>query len=170
MKSARVPVEVRTYRMPDGREQRVPVAPLSALHGDVPGLREALQELGRDYDRLLDQARRILQRLRGSRGGRADPRLYWDLGDAFFRFVERNRTGPVYLNGVADHVCRDLGLSRTMWSRVLRLRRLVPRRSLVDPRRPARFYLEERSSAVAAEVSRAARRTTRQRPRSLATR
>jgi|GEM_PF-5062021 len=144
--SRRVPVEVRTYRMPDGQPQRVPVAPLEALGSGVVGLQEAVQKLGEEYEAMLREARGVLEAFRSRPRRRADPRLYWDLGDVFFRFLERNRQGPVYLNGVLEHVRRDLGVSASLWGRVLRLRRLVPDRALLDPGRPVGYYLS--ASAV----------------------
>ncbi len=153
--SRRVPVEVRTYRMPDGQPQRVPVAPLEALGSGVVALQEAVQKLGEEYEAMLREARGLLEAFRSRPRGRADPRLYWDLGDVFFRFLERNRQGPVYLNGVLEHVRRDLGVSASLWSRVLRLRRLVPDRALLDPGRPVGSYLS--TSAVRPAVSLTAR-------------
>ncbi len=59
----------------------------------------------------------------------------------------------MYLNGVLEHVRRDLGVSASLWGRVLRLRRLVPDRALLDPGRPVGAYLSASAVRPAASLT-----------------
>jgi len=84
------------------------------------------------YEQCLTQCRRILSRIeRYSSVNQAPLRNMWSLGDKIHRLAKSLQKDGFYLNGLYDHLTRDLNVSRDLLERVVVFRSHLENRSLI---------------------------------------
>lgn len=148
--ATRVPIEIVQVQGPEGLRV-VPQVFLSELvsHPDLD-LQKEMDAVAMDYWSVVQLGKRILATVASNRRqtGRTDVTLYWDLGDVLQRFIEKNESSQVYLNGIKAHFIRDLKISGASWRKILRFRYLIGSKQLIDASRPWKFYRDAASKQI----------------------
>jgi len=57
--------------------------------------------------------------------------IVWELGNSIFVLIEELKELSLQIDGVYDHLVRDLGVKRKWLEKVIILRRYVPRKNLI---------------------------------------
>jgi hypothetical protein len=117
----------------DENEQRPFKAATSIDSLRVPtrNVRQELNYVEADYTILIRNVRDTLSI--SSKNRSKDPRLYWLVGDAILRFLDRMNELELYLAHQNRTLARETGLSRSSIEKILSFRRRFPRLSMVDP-------------------------------------
>ena len=79
-----------------------------------------------------------------SRSRRIDPRLYWLIGDAVIRFLERVDDLGFYLILQDDTLARDTGIAKSSLGKIIYFRRRFLRLSMVDATIPWTNYADNK--------------------------
>jgi hypothetical protein len=104
-----------------------------------------------DYSLLIRNAKDALASL--ANRDTKDARIYWLVGDAILRFLERIEDCGFYLFQQNRTLARDIGVSESSIKKVLSFRRRFPRISMVDPTIPWARYRENKVLASEQAVS-----------------
>lgn len=108
----------------------VPIEQLEFL-GDRP--EAMLNEASATYGRSLQTMRVLLDDLERFKASRiAIPaRKVWELGDAVLSLVEALRSASLELDGLYEHLERDMGIKRKRWEAAITFRRHLPAKELI---------------------------------------
>ena len=84
------------------------------------------------YEQCLTQCKRILSRIgRYSSANQAPLRNMWSLGDKIHRLAKSLQKDGFYLNGLYDHLTRDLNVSRDLLERIVVFQSHLENRNLI---------------------------------------
>ena len=114
----------------DGFIASVPMDQLGVL-GDHP--EGVLSRAGATYRESVQAMQSLLNEFDRFKVSRiAIPaRKVWELGDAVFALVEALRKSSLELDGLYEHLERDLGVKRKRWEATITFRRHLPTKALV---------------------------------------
>lgn len=92
-----------------------------------------IQEATKLYDRSIAKMRSIVADIEAHRLNRRPlpARRIWELGNAIFELKEELERLSFQLDGLYDHLIRDLGVKRKWLEKVVILRRYLPRKDLI---------------------------------------
>jgi len=92
-----------------------------------------LREATKIYERSITRMRSILVEVQAARTNRKPipARKIWQIGHAIFELRDELKRLGLQLDGVYDHLTRDLGVKRKWLEKVVTLRRYIPDESLI---------------------------------------
>ncbi len=117
-------------RVGSGFTGLIPIGSFLSAEGD---LHKKLQTASKAYGDALVEMRESLVAIQafGKRRAHAPARLVWRLGNGVFALRQRLAQLSFEVDGLYDHLCRDLAMNRKWLEKVVILRRYVPRESLL---------------------------------------
>ena len=140
----------------EGFVSSVPMASLDRL-GEKPEI--ALQIACDAYARAVGSMREVLAEIDQLKGRRIPipARKMWELGDAVVKLGSELEDGFMELDGLNDHLVRDLGINGKRMGTIVTFRRHLPERDLIPEslgwsqcEKQARKVAEELKSAQSA--------------------
>lgn len=92
-----------------------------------------MKEAGAIYERSVRKMRVIVAEMEGLRAAhaRVPARKMWQLGDVVFRLVEDLKRQSLELDGVYEHLCRDLQVKRKWLEKAIIFRRYLPDQDVI---------------------------------------
>jgi hypothetical protein len=115
---------------------------IDVLNKMSKNIRRELGYLEADYSILTRTARDTI--VVSSQRRKADPRLYWLIGDNILRFLERIDDVGFYLLNQNSTLARDLEVSESSIKKLVSFRRRFPKLSLVNPAIPWAKYRDNK--------------------------
>ena len=103
---------------------------LDKIGDNSKNIRQELSYVEMDYTILIDTIHRFLAI---SSKKRADPRLYWLIGENILRFLERLDEIGFYLMQQNRTLARDIGISESSTKKIMSFRKRFSRISLINP-------------------------------------
>jgi hypothetical protein len=103
---------------------------LDKIGDNSKNIRQELSYVETDYTILIDTIHRFLA---VSSKKKADPRLFWLIGENIFRFFERLDEIGFYLMQQNRTLARDIGISESSTKKILSFRKRFSRISLINP-------------------------------------
>lgn len=143
MSNVRVAVQIKKVKNPDGSENLKATVPMKVIFEktfDGKWLEEELRRFEKRYFSLIESLRNILKLIR-SKEKKNKVLLYWDFGDKIYNFVKNSGEETLFLESVAKHLARDVGVSDNMIMRCRRFRALYPHISRIDKKRSFDSYV-----------------------------
>lgn len=104
--------------------------------GDVDGDLEALlARAARCYCEYVSALRRMVAEMETRRKNRSGltASMMWAFGDAVFQLVDQMESMNLQIDGLYDHLARDLSVKRKWLEKAIIFRRYVPRGELIPP-------------------------------------
>jgi len=144
MKNTKIGVQVKKVKEPDGKEALKATAPMRLIFEegfDAKWLNEELKKIEGKYLKLVDNLKSILNLIK-SRKGKSRVLLYWMFGDEIYEFIEEDKNGGLFLEGVTKHLIRDIGVSHQFINRCKQFRLLYPDISKIDLNKSFNSYVE----------------------------
>ena len=139
----KIPVSISIIKGQDGQPQRVPTIPLGEILGREKDntIQEELNTFSAKYDKLIENCREALLAISLEKKiiGKANPLLYWTLGDYIYSFVQYEENNRFFINAFYQQLSRDLKLSESSLRKMLNFRRCLPKRE-VDTNKSWGFY------------------------------
>lgn len=127
----KIPVTISVIKGQDGQPHRVPTIPLAEIlsRENDNAVQKELNAFVAKYDELIENCLKALLAisLENKIIGKANPLLYWKLGDYINSFVKDEESGQFFINGFFQQLSSDLKLSQSSLRRMLNLRRSIPR-------------------------------------------
>ncbi|MCD6282560.1 hypothetical protein J7J84_02995 [bacterium] len=125
------------------------------LKGDWEKKLEKSAEIYSDATVAMRKMKAQMDRMRKQRTP-IPARRVWDLGDQVVRLTGKLRLKGLQIDGLYDHLCRDLAVKRMWLEKVIIFRSHIPRKALIPsklawarcrdaPKLSARRILEERN-------------------------
>ena len=107
----------------------------TALNGDSDP-EDLAREAGAVYERLVGQMRSAVEEIDALRRTHTlvSARRVWQLGDLVFRLTRELADLDLELDGVYEHLTRDLGVKRKWLEKVIILRRYIDNVSVIPER------------------------------------
>ena len=95
-------------------------------------LNSEIKKNTKKYEKLTEESNAIMEKIRRSHSiNQTRLKDMWKLGDKIHRFADSLRDDGFYLNGLYEHLVRDLGASRDLLKRVIIFRSHFPSCSLI---------------------------------------
>ena len=143
IKAKKIPVTISAIKGQDGQPQRVPTIPLGEILGRETdsAIQEELNSFSAKYDTLIENGQEVLLAISLEKKiiGKANPLLYWKLGDYLNSFVKYEENSLFFINGFYQQLSRDLKFSQSSLRKMLNFRRCLPKRE-VDTNKSWGFY------------------------------
>jgi len=144
MNNAKIAVQIKLVKDPDGNESLKATAPLHLMfykNFDAQRLNKELQKFEDKYLQLMDNLKSILKLIK-AREREGKVLLYWMFGDEIYNFTEENKDGILFLESLAAHLTRDTDTSEKMISRCKKFRFCYPDIDQIDLGRSFNSYTE----------------------------
>ena len=108
----------------------VPMEQLESL-GDHP--EAVLNEASTTYARSLQIMRSLVDEFEHFKANRTAIPAYkvWELGDAVLDFIKNLRGTSLEIDGLYEHLERDIGIKRKRWEAAITFRRHLPTKGLI---------------------------------------
>jgi hypothetical protein len=92
-----------------------------------------LEKAARVYENWVMRMRSLIVEIENFRVNRKiiPARKIWQLGDAIFRLIEDLKSLSLQIDGVYDHLMRDLGVKRMWLEKVIIFRRYLPEQDVI---------------------------------------
>jgi hypothetical protein len=145
MNNAKIAVQVKQIKDPDGNEVLMATIPMALVFGrefDAKQINEELKKFEDEYFKLVDSLKSILKLIR-ARERKGKVLLYWMLGDEIYEFTERSKDDTLFMENPIAHLVRDTGASEKMVNRCKKFRSLYPNISEIDLSRSFNSYIEK---------------------------
>ncbi len=107
---------------------------INNLYNKSVNIRQELAYLENDYSFLIKSIRDTVSQSLQSK--KADPRLYWLVGDSIVRFLERIEDIGFYLLNQNKTLSRDIGISENSIKKIISFRKRFIKLSTVNPAIP----------------------------------
>jgi len=106
---------------------------IEAALGAERDLGDLLREATTIYERYIARMRSVVVEIQVVRANREliPARKVWQLGDTIFALRDELERQGLQLDGVYDHLTRDLGVKRKWLEKVIILRRYLPDKALI---------------------------------------
>ena len=144
MNNAKIAIQIKLVKDPNGNESLKATAPMSLVFGkdfDAKLLNEELIRFEDKYLKLVDNLGSISKLIKsGERKGKV--LLYWMYGDGIYEFVEGNKDGTLFLDNPTTHLARDTGVSERIINRCKKFRSRYPDVSDINLGRSFNSYVE----------------------------
>jgi len=144
MNNAKIAVQVKQVKDPDGNEVLKATVPMALIFGrdfDARQINEELRKFEDEYFTLVDSLKSILKLIR-VRERKGKVLLYWMFGDEIYEFMECNRNSVLFLENPTTHLKRDTGISEKLISRCKKFRLRYTNISEIDLNRSFNSYVE----------------------------
>lgn len=144
MNNAKIAVQIKVVKDPNGNESLKATAPMSLVFGkdfDARWLNEQLKTFEDKYLRLVNSLKCILK-LINSRERKGKVLLYWMFGDGIYEFIKGNEDDALFLDNPTTHLTRDTGVSKKMINRCKKFRLRYPDVSEINLRKSFNSYVE----------------------------
>lgn len=115
------------------RGKYTPSIPLSQFLTSEKDVETVLNKVTSLYQKSIDSMKEIIKEIENYRATRKPlpARIIWRLGDQIFRLVEDLNKEGFQLDGVYEHLSRDLNAKRKWLEKVIILRRYIPKQNLI---------------------------------------
>jgi len=96
-------------------------------------LESELSKLTKVYENSIFQMRSVLEEIKKAKINKKSVPAYqiWRLGDTIFRLTERLENLSFQLDGLYNHLVRDLGVKRKWLEKVIIFRRYIPNEKMI---------------------------------------
>jgi len=95
-------------------------------------LNNQTKEVAKKYEKLIEECKTIINKVKkGDSINQASLKDMWSLGDKVHRFTNSLKKDGFYLNGLYEHLVRDLQVSRDLLEKVIIFRSHFPNHSLI---------------------------------------
>lgn len=144
MTNARIAVQIKLVKDPDGNESLKATAPMSLIFGkdfDAKWLNEELGRFEAKYLKLVDSLKNFLNLIK-ARERKGKVLLYWMFGDEIYEFTEKSKDGTLFLENLTAYLTRDTNTSEKMINRCKKFRSRYPDINDVDLGRSFNNYVE----------------------------
>lgn len=105
-------------------------------------VRQELEYIEQDYSILIENIRHIIAI--SSQNKKTDPRLYWLVGEAIIRFLERMDDIGFYLLEQNTTLSRDIGISESSIKKIVSFRIRFSKLRMVNPTIPWTKYRDNK--------------------------
>lgn len=105
---------------------------LDKINEGARNIKEELHYIESDYTILIGNICQLLYQIRKGSKKKADPRLYWLIGDNLIRFIERIGDLGFYLLKQNKTFAVDAGISESSISKIIFFRKRFPKISMLD--------------------------------------
>ena len=114
-------------------EQFIGLLSIEAALGAERDLEDLLREATNIYKRYITRMRSVLVEIQVVRANRKliPARKVWQIGDTIFQLRDELERQGLQLDGVYDHLTRDLGVKRKWLEKVIILRRYLSDKALI---------------------------------------
>jgi len=116
---------------PDRFIARLPMAEISEVEGDVVELLSMAEEIYGIYIARMKNLVNEINELRKLK--KFSARVAWVLGDLIFELRDRLGALSFQLDGIYEHLTRDLGANKKWLEKVVILRRYLPDKEMIPP-------------------------------------
>ena len=106
---------------------------MGKLNDETKNIRQELSFIETDYMILLGDIRGLLSEAAMRSKKKADPRLYWLIGENIIRFIERLDDLGFYLLKQNITFAADIGISQSSITKIISLRKKISKISTLDP-------------------------------------
>ncbi len=107
---------------------------IGKLNDETKNIQQELSFIETDYTILLSDIRGLLSEAAMRSKKKADPRLYWLIGENIIRFIERLDDLGFYLLGQNKTFAADIGISESSIGRIISFRKRFSKISKLDPK------------------------------------
>lgn len=110
---------------------RLPVDEMSEVDGDIADLLSKAEEV---YGSYIARMRDLVNKINELRKHRKfSARMAWVLGDLIFELRDQLGALSLQLDGIYEHLTRDLGANKKWLEKVVILRRYLPVEEMIPP-------------------------------------
>jgi hypothetical protein len=144
MNNAKIAVQIKLVKDPNGNESLKATVPMSLAFGkdfDARWLNEQLKRFEDKYLKLVDSLKSISKLIK-ARERKGKVLLYWMFGDEIYEFTEESKDGILFLENPTAHLIRDTGTSEKMVTRCKKFRSRYPNINEVDFNKSFNSYIE----------------------------
>ena len=106
---------------------------IDKLNDETKNIRRELSFIETDYTILLGDIRGLLSEATMRSKKKADPRLYWLIGENIIRFIERLNDLGFYLLKQNITFAADIGISESSIGKIISFRKRFSKISMLDP-------------------------------------
>ena len=106
---------------------------MGKLNDETKNIRQELSFIETDYMILLGDIRGLLSEAAMRSKKKADPRLYWLIGENIIRFIERLDDLGFYLLKQNITFAADIGISQSSITKIISFRKKISKISTLDP-------------------------------------
>ncbi len=107
---------------------------IDKLNDETKNIQQELSFIETDYTILLSDIRGLLSESAMRSKKKADPRLYWLIGENIIRFIERLDDLGFYLLGQNKTFAVDIGISESSIGKIISFRKRFSKISKLDPK------------------------------------
>ncbi|MEA3485687.1 MAG: hypothetical protein U9R03_03150 [Candidatus Aerophobetes bacterium] len=140
----RYPIQIQVMEKDKGNTVFKVSLPVESILNSSDRLDELLSNVEKEYTQTIQECKELLKKSTSEK--RANSKVYWIIGDLILKFMRRLDHTPFYLRNQCAFFARDLGLSQTSIWKIIRFRKKILKKDLIDSTTPWSLYREGKVS------------------------